>query len=78
MVIPDGCLGSLARRKEAVELARAAGQHSPSLTLLPALTSLQVYCTSKFLEGLVSRFDVPSLEKMNIKFPQDKSGTPRY
>jgi len=47
-----------------------AGKHPPSLTriILPALTSLKLYCTSDFLEGLVSRLDVPSLEKMEIRF----------
>jgi F-box-like len=50
----------------------AAGQHPPSHThiVLPALTSLQVYCTSEFLESLVSRLDAPSLEKMEIRFPR--------
>jgi hypothetical protein len=50
----------------------AAGQHPPSLTrvVLPALTSLQFYCASEFLEGLVSRLDAPSLEMMDIQFPR--------
>ena len=50
----------------------AVEQHSPSLTrvVLPALTSLQFYCASNFLEGLVSRLDAPSLEMMDIQFPR--------
>jgi len=48
----------------------AAGQYPPSLTriVLPALTSLNVYSTKEFLEGLVSRLEVPSLQWMLIEF----------
>jgi F-box-like len=42
----------------------------PTRIVLPALTSLQFCCTSEFLEDLVSRLDVPSLEEMEIKFPR--------
>jgi hypothetical protein len=50
----------------------AAGQYPPSLTriVLPALTSLNVYSTKEFLEGLVSTLDVPSLKEMEIGFLQ--------
>jgi hypothetical protein len=48
------------------------GQHPPSFTriVLPALTSLKFYGASEFLEGLASRLDAPSLDKMEIRFPQ--------
>jgi hypothetical protein len=50
----------------------AAEQDPPSLTriVLPALTLLDVHCTSQFLEGFVSRLEAPSLENMEIMFPR--------
>lgn len=61
----------------------SAGQHPPSFTciVLPALTSLKIHSSKGFLDNLVSRLDVPLLEKMEIWILEDRvysSELPRF